>query len=110
MNLINCTPHPIVFVQGDGNKTIFPPSGVVPRVSVNSIPIEPSPLPYPVVREVMGKVENLPEFRADQVLIVSRLVFEASPDRQDLIAPDTGAGAVRDGNNRIVGVTRFVIR
>ena len=56
-------------------------------------------------------VENLPDNDTGQRwFIVSRMVFEAAPERSDLLAPDTGPSAVRDESGRILGVTQFVAR
>jgi len=43
-------------------------------------------------------------------LVVSRMIFDACPERRDLLVPDTGKGAVRDGAGRITAVSRFVRR
>ena len=107
MKIINCTPHPVVWVDKNGNKTVFEPSGDVPRLETNTQKagwIDNIPL----VRNVMGEVVGLPDPVDDVVYIVSFLVCQACPDRTDLVAPDTTPeSVVRDENGRIVGVKRF---
>jgi hypothetical protein len=107
VKIINCTPHPVVWVDKNGNKTAFQPSGNVPRLEtvtqkagwVGEIPI---------VRNTLGEVAGLPDPMDDVVYIVSFLVAQACPDRADLVAPDTTPDSVvRDENGRIVGVKRF---
>jgi hypothetical protein len=108
VELVNLTPHE-VRVMGENGKIrlVVPPSGKVARVktvqavvgNVNNIP---------VVRTTFGDVEGLPEPRENIVYIVSSIVAQAVPHREDVIAPDTSPqGVVRDEQGRIVGVKRF---
>lgn len=99
--IVNCTPHPIMAA----GRT-FAPSGIIPRVATIEVPSEDLD-GIPCVIQRMGEVERLPEPVANTWLIVSAMVFSAS-DRLDLIAPDTGKGAIRDEQGRILGVTRFL--
>jgi len=101
----NLTPHPIV-VRGIEEETVFPPSGVIPRVGTIETPSQAIE-DIPTVTQAMGTVEGLPEAEEGIFLLVSAMVFNAS-DRRDLIAPDTGKGAIRDKKGRILAVTRFV--
>jgi len=55
-----------------------------------------------------GDVEGLPEPQSNTVYIVSTLVAQAVPHRDDIIAPDTSPqGVVRDSEGKIIGVKRF---
>jgi len=108
MKIINMTPHPIKVRQADGSDLTFEPSGILPRVSteeheaaaINGIAC---------VTQAQGEVSGLPEMVEDTFFIVSMMVFSAS-SRHDLIAPDTGKGAVRDEQGRILAVTRMIRR
>ena len=101
----NLTPHPIV-VRSEGIEKVFPPSGVIPRVGTIETPADPIE-GIPTVTQAMGTVEELPDAIPGVFLLVSAMVFNAT-DRRDVIAPDTGKGAIRDGQGRILAVTRFI--
>ena len=101
----NLTPHPIV-VRGIEEETVFPPSGVIPRVGTIETPSQAIE-DIPTVTQAMGTVEELPDAIPGVFLLVSAMVFNAT-DRRDLIAPDTGKGAIRDEQGRILAVTRFL--
>ena len=109
MGFINCTPHQIVVQLTPEDGYIFEPSGVVPRVGTIE---EPTGLTYgiPTMSRRLGVVEGLPPILEGTVYIVSSMVLESCPDRQDLVAPDTGATAIRNSSNQVEAVTRFVKR
>jgi len=108
MEIINCTPHPIKVRNSDGSEITFEPSGILPRVSTEEHEAEPIE-GIACVTQSQGKVSGLPEMAEDTFFIVSAMVFNAS-QRRDLIAPDTGKGAIRDEQGRILAVTRFIRR
>lgn len=61
-----------------------------------------------LVRQTMGQVTGLPDATPDTILIVSGMVLSAlNGARQDVVAPDTGADAIRE-NGQIVAVNGFV--
>jgi len=99
--IINCTPHKIDILE-----LSFEPSGILPRVSM-ILKEAKTVLGLPATIQEVGEVEGLPEFKKDTFLIVSGMVFGAS-NRKDLLAPDTGATAIRNEKGHIVGVTRFL--
>lgn len=101
----NCTPHPIAIRSPSGNR-IFEPSGIVPRVATVETPADPVG-GIPAVTTRLGEVSGLPDAVPGTWLIVSRMVFDAT-DREDVVAPDTGATCVRDEKGRIVAVTRLI--
>jgi len=103
----NCTPHPIV-VRVNGIETVFQPSGIIPRVGTIETPAAEVE-GIPCVAQVMGQVEGLPSLEPGVFLLVSALVFGAC-GRTDLLAPDTGKGAIRDEQGRILAVTRMIRR
>ena len=105
--LINLTPHDLIIFK-DGSKTIIPASGKVARVSSVDTPrgdIDG----IPVVARGFGDVVDLPAPQDGVIYIVSVMVLSAlAGKRDDVVAPDTGAGAVRDDSGRIVGVKGFI--
>lgn len=97
----------MTLIKEDGSKEVFEPSGIVPRLSTKTEPAGKIG-EIPVVRNTMGRPENVPEPKEGTAYIVSFLVASALPERDDLIAPDTTPDSVvRDENGRIVGVKRF---
>ena len=105
MTIINLTPHPIKVRTLEG-ETTFTPTGILPRVGTIETPSEPIEGILTVTQH-MGTVEGLPDSVEGIFLLVSAMVFNAS-DRTDLIAPDTGKGAIRDEQGRILAVSRFL--
>lgn len=110
MKFVNLTPHEIVVYAEEKEKVLLkvPAEGIVPRVSttqetigdINGVPVR---------KNTYGTIENLPGTQPDTVYIVSAMVLSAlGGSRVDVVSPDTGAGAVRDENNRIIGTTGFV--
>jgi len=106
MKFVNLTPHAIVILRGEEKITI-PPSGQVARVredrkSAGEI------LGIPVFVVEYGEIEGLPAPAEDTIYLVSSLVLAAlkakGVARPDVLAPDTGAGAVRNEQGQIVGV------
>lgn len=107
MNIINLTPHAIVVRTQDEDKT-FAPSGTVARIQ-DLNPVD-GPLfnGIPTVSFGRGYVIDLPEPTPDTFFIVSGMVFDAVPDhRTDVVAPFTGATAIRNEKGHIVAVTQF---
>jgi len=81
----------------------FPPSGILPRCRVETIPageILSSEGIIPLTKTKMGEVENLPEEKEGTIYIVSRIVAEALPQRKDLYFPNE---SVRNEKGQIVG-------
>ena len=110
MKAINLTPHAIT-VRVAGRDVVIPPSGQVTRVSVSQAEagtVEVDGIAIPVVVNKYGEVTGLPGPVPETIYIVSGLVLSRVADRKDVVAPDTGATAIRDGNGQIVAVTRFV--
>lgn len=102
MNFVNATPHAIYLII-NGEKIVISPSGVVARVAivrelVDTIPLGDELVPVNVVKS--GLTLDLPEYEEDVVVIVSRIVAEAHPDRHDLMFPDS---LTRDEEGRVIG-------
>jgi len=113
VNLINLTPHDLTVYLADGTTLTIPPSGVVARVSQDYTPLGTLNLgnaQVPLVATTYGAIQGLPDPVDGVFYITSALVAQAawSQGRKDVLAPDTGAGAVRDDQGRIVGVRRLL--
>jgi hypothetical protein len=108
--MVNLTPHPLK-VYADDRRTIImefpkPSTANIPRIQEKEkFAIELNGVP--VIEKSYSETENLPERKTNVFLIVSLMVLQANPGRDDLLCPDTGNGAVRDESGRIVGTTRF---
>ena len=99
MTIINLTPHVITIVREDGNKIELTPSGVIPRVSVKTVPAgEVNGIP--LFHNEYGNVIDLPAPQDGTLLVVSGLLKSACPERSDLVVP---AKQIRDEQGRIVG-------
>lgn len=107
-NLINCTPHPVnILDENEGTVKIYAASGILPRCSVETtivgcIDVDGSSVN--ITDTTFGDVENLPLEEEGTLLIVSRLVLSACPDRSDLIVPND---VVRNEKGHVVGCRSF---
>lgn len=102
-SFVNLTPHAIT-VEGLGT---IPASGQVARVETRRCCVG-SINGARLVSQTLGEVQNLPGPREGVVYVVSALVLSAlAGKRRDVVAPDTGADAVRE-NGQIVSVRGFV--
>jgi len=102
MKIVNLTPHTLNLFVGDKELQI-PPSGIIARCEVTRQQvgiITVDGIEIPVNRTVFGKVENLPEPQEGVVYVVSALVAQAVPDREDVFIPDD---TMRDEQGRIIG-------
>jgi len=105
--IINLTPHEVtvVGIQGDILMRI-PPSGMIARCSVKRTTVG-SLNNIPIVKSVMGEVEDMPKPSEGTVYIVSRVVAEALKGvREDIVIPDE---SVRNSEGQIIGCRWFAI-
>lgn len=125
VRLVNLTPHPITLQLVDGAGQHFPvtlpPDGRVPRVEVfrDQVAVlgytptpdsyrvldqagDPADLIIPVRQTSTGAITGLPDPEPGVLYIVSRMVAEAAPEREDLVFPDE---LLRDGEGRVVACT-----
>lgn len=114
VKIVNLTPHAVTVMTKEGMIT-FEPSGTVARISTTAEPVGDLLTDHgslPVVRiRCSGSPTGLPDPEPDTLYIVSRVVFDAVPDRCDLLVPDTGPdSAVRGADGQIIGVRRFICR
>lgn len=107
MNIVNLTPHSVVVYKDGGVFVTIPPSGVVARITSSTTVIGEID-GIPVTQTVFEPVTGLPDPQENTIYIVS-LFVHGSPSvahRTDLYRPDTGPqSAVRDADNKIIGVT-----
>ncbi len=100
MNFINCTPHPIQLLDSDNNLMISLPKGeVIPRLSQSTKQVDVVN-GISITETQFGETQDLPESQDGVLLIVSRLVLSANPNRTDLVVPNE---LVRDGSGNIIG-------
>lgn len=102
--LVNLTPHAITMMDDNENIIfIIEPSGNVARVSVRTERTETltfNDMPLATSKSVYGKVEGLPEAEDGVVYIVSSMVAQRVPEREDVFIPNE---SVRDEIGRIIG-------
>lgn len=106
MQLVNVTPHPVDLTV-DGQQLCIPPSGPVARVAVarellHEIEVMGARIPVNIITP--GVTVDLPVYRDGVMLIVSRLVAEANPERCDLVFPDSLS---RSDTGDVVGCAAF---
>ena len=95
----NLTHHPITIFKNNSVYCSFEPEGIVPRCQEERFQIgEIDGIPIMATR--FGTVYNLPDKEEGVFLIVSPIVANALPDRDDLLVPDL---LVRDNQGQIIG-------
>lgn len=100
--VLNLTPHPVEVTVG-GESTRLDVAGPAARVTETASPlttVDSGGVRIPIVSAVACEVVHLPTPRAGTVLIVSRAVAAACPDRLDLVVP---FDEIRDARGRVVG-------
>ena len=100
--IVNLTPHSINLLVDD-KEIIIPPSGTIARAAtqrkqIGAIKIDG--VDVPVNKTVFGDVVGLPDPKPDTIFVVSMLVAQAVPHREDVFIVDD---TVRDDEGRIVG-------
>jgi hypothetical protein len=107
MTLRNLTPHSVTIITDTGSVYLPPEPGIRPWVDETHTDAEPvfvDAVPVPTVRVVGGAAVDLPEPVPGTLLIVSRVIAEACPDRTDLLVP---YDLVRDEAGQVVGCRRL---
>ncbi len=100
MKIINKTPHPVNIVDENGkNIATFPKADETIRLAVKTERKEPiGNIPTSVT--IFGEPEGLPNYQEGTFYIVSQLVKNALPGRDDLLTP---AEVVRNDDGQIIG-------
>jgi hypothetical protein len=112
VNFINLTPHDVKIVS-EGQEIVVKPCGAVARCT--EVPMSSSEsrtvlfngVPVTLRKQVWSDVVGLPAPQDGVLYIVSGIVRDRVK-RDDVVAPDTSLGAVRDAEKRIVGVLGLV--
>jgi hypothetical protein len=99
VRLRNLTPHPLHLARADGTFLDLPVEGETPRLDPHRQALG-SIDGLSLVRTTLGAVQGLPPKVPGTIVIVSALVAEACPERNDLASPGE---ALRDESGRIVG-------
>lgn len=105
MKIVNLTPHALNLMPAgpDGPVVTIPPSGQVARCAVTRVQVDTitvDGVTVPINKTQFGAVSDLPDPQPSTVYVVSALVAQAVPDRQDVLIVDD---AVRDDQGRIIG-------
>lgn len=99
----NLTPHAVnILIDNDESITIEP-EGVIARCDQTNAPAGYIKTEYGNIqlsKTWFGKVYDLPTQEKDTCYIVSRLVMQACPERNDLLVPNE---IVRDEGGNIIG-------
>ena len=99
---INLTPHILNLIAADGSTVynIAPEgNGNIARVSSSSTIVD-TINGINVYRQTFGKVVDLPDAQDGIIYIVSRMVKDRVPDRNDVLVP---GAPVRDSEGKIIG-------
>ncbi len=109
--LVNLTPHPVRVLTGTGGpghvlRAAGPPARLVERAEPAGRLRLADDLVVPLVTLTHGGVENLPAPRPGVYYVVSRLVADACPERDDLLVPHD---LVRDEEGNAVACRGFAL-
>lgn len=101
MKVKNCTPHPIDIWDAESSRVLrtVPRSDIVIRLKETNEYIGEAE-GIPICRTTYGEPLDLPGQEPGTLLIVSVLVKNALPDRNDLVVP---VNLVRDDEGHIIG-------
>lgn len=104
--IINATPHNITVLRGD-ESVVFEKTDILARVS-SSTEVTGNINGFQISHQTFGEIEGLPEEQIGVFYIVSAMVLSANKTRNDLLAPDSGATAIRNDKGHIIAVKGFV--
>lgn len=102
VRLVNLTPHE-VHVHGIDGTLRLPVTPSVTRLPVERDPVgvvEVGGVRIPLTVSILNGTPQLPEPEPGVLLVVSRAVAEALPERSDLVFPDQ---LIRDENGVVTG-------
>ena len=107
MKIMNLTPHELnLMPKGpDGPVITIPRSGIVARCTVDRVQVDSvtvDGISVPVNQTRFGEVFDLPDPQPDTIFVVSALVAQAVPERQDVFFVDD---AVRHAQGRDNGAS-----
>lgn len=100
MKIVNLTPHSVnLFNNHTGEYDAIEPSGIIARVAATTVPCGTAGA-YAVTTTSYGDVVNLPAPEPETIYVVSSIVAQRVPERDDVYIPNE---SVRDENGRIIG-------
>ena len=85
MNIVNLTAHEVKIVNIEGEIITIPPSGKVAKVDVEYQKIN-EVNKIPVYKIIYKNIEGLPEPKENTYYIVSAIVKNAIPEREDVVS------------------------
>lgn len=97
--LVNLTPHTLNLHAADGSIIDIQPSGDIARVASTTATVA-TINGLNISQQTFGKVVGLPDAQDGVVYIVSRMVKDRVPDRDDVLVP---GAPVRDSKGNIIG-------
>ena len=106
-NIQNLTPHNLVVEDDSGGMITIPPAGEPARVSYYNEKVDALSFAcgdFDIHEPVFGQVRNLPDPQTEVFLVVSRLVAERHPERDDLLFPGR---LLRDDEGRVIACRGF---
>ena len=103
MEIKNCTPWPVKLTNGPE----FEPCGIVPHAVMKYGEWDES-MGIPVTSLEFGKAVGLPPKQEGVLLIVSSMVAESMPERDDLIIPAKAHPSAVKKDGKVVSVPGFV--
>lgn len=104
--LVNCTKHPVTLLTKEGEVITLPSSGLNTRIIFNFEDVEEKDCLFAKERRL--SMTDCPRPTPYHLFIVSRIVYDACPERTDFIVPNT-VQAQRD-NGSVVSVSNFIVR
>jgi hypothetical protein len=109
MEIVNLTPHEVTLVEEGGRRLRIPASGTVARLAI-TLDTDERYGHVTVADAHLGEVDGLPPPRDGCLLLTSMVVAMAATGigRRDVVSPDTGADAIRDGAGQVAAVRRLV--
>ena len=105
LEYVNLTPHAITVIDKNGKPNVFESSGTIARV--NSSTSNSSIGNFDLSITNYNGVSNLPSPSPNKIYIVSAMVLSNVEGREDVVAPNTGQGAIRDEKGMISAVRGF---
>uniref|UniRef100_A0A6M3X4L9 Uncharacterized protein n=1 Tax=viral metagenome TaxID=1070528 RepID=A0A6M3X4L9_9ZZZZ len=102
----NLTPHRITISNKDQSIMLTLPSEDNPARCLEITKDHGEFDGFPLVTKSFGKVENLPDPEPDVLYIVSKMIRDACPDRNDIASP---GDLFRDENGEVMWAGSLVV-
>jgi len=94
------TPHPITILDESNNIIRSIPSDGLIRLKTSTVSAGFTVDDVNITKTQFGEPQGLPNYELGKFYVVSQLVKNAFPEREDLLVP---AEVVRDENGQIIG-------